>query len=123
MSLCSSDYPKYKLIKDLIHHILSGCDVYYGLRSHGKFFKQVLVLLGAIAHWETNLHGVELVPSLDLCHGQRHRRTMTDTMKGDLPNVGRNILEMSGDRRTTRIDGICGHIRRQLERLQLHYQG
>ena len=41
---------KYKLIKDLVHHILSGCDVRYGLRCHGKFFKQVLVLLRAIAY-------------------------------------------------------------------------
>ena len=68
-SLCSSDYPKYELIKDLVHHILSGCDVYYGLRCHGEFFKQVLMLLRAIAHWETSLHGVELVPGLDLRRG------------------------------------------------------
>ena len=123
MSLCSSDYPKYKLIEDLVHHILSGYDVYYGLHCLGEFFKQVLVLLRAIAHWETSLHGVELVPSLDLCHGQRHRRTMTKTVKGDLLNADRDILETSGDRGTPRIDSICGRIRRQLERLQLHHQG
>ena len=64
--------PKYKLIKDLVHHILSGCDVYYGLRYHGEFFKQVLVLLRAVAHWETGLHGVEIVPCLNLCYGQCH---------------------------------------------------
>ena len=58
--------PKYNLIKDLVHHIQSGCDVYYGLRCNGEFFKQVLVLLRAVAHWETSLHSVELVPSLDL---------------------------------------------------------
>ena len=58
--------PKYKLIKDLVHHILSGCDVYYGLHCHGEFFKQVLALLRAIANREANLHGVELMPGQDL---------------------------------------------------------
>ena len=70
-SLYSSDYPKYELIKDLVHHVLSGCDVYYGLRCHGELFEQVLMLLRAIAHWETSLHGVELKTSLDLCRGRR----------------------------------------------------
>ena len=81
------------------------------------------MLLRAIAQWETSLHGVELVPSLDLCRGQRHRRTMMGTMKGDLPNTDRDILESSGDRGTPRIDGIRGQIHRQLERLQLHRLG
>ena len=49
-SLCSSDYPRYNLIKDLVHHILGGCDVYYGLRCYDKFFEQVLMLLRAITH-------------------------------------------------------------------------
>ena len=110
-------YPKYKLIKDLVHHILSGCDVYYGLRCHDEFFEQVLMLLKAVAHWETSLHGVELIPSLDLCRGQRHRRTMMNAVEGDLPNADRDILETSIDRGTPRIDGICGRIRCQLERL------
>ena len=95
MSLCSSDYPRYNLSEDLVHHILGGCDVYYGLRCHDKFFEQVLMLLRAVAHWETSLHGVEFVPSLDLCHGQRHRRTMTNAMEGNLLNVDRDVLEMS----------------------------
>ena len=111
--------PKYRLIKDLVHHILSGCDVFYGLRCHDKFFEQVLMLLRAVAHWETSLHGVELVPSLDLCRGQRHRRTMTNDVEGDLPNMDQDILETSGDRGTPCIDGVHGHVRRQLERLQL----
>ena len=80
-------YPKYKLIEDLVHHILSGCDVYYGLCCHGEFFEQVLVLLEAIANWETSLHGMELVPSLDLCRGQCHCHTMTNAMERNLPNV------------------------------------
>ena len=101
-------YPKYKLIKDLVYHILSGCDVYYGLHCHGEFFKQVLVLLRAVAHWETYFHGVKLVPSLDLCRNQHHRCTMTNTMVGDLPNVDWDVLEMSVDGRTPGIDSIYG---------------
>ena len=66
------DYPKNKLIKDLVHYILSGCDVHYGLRCHDELFQQVLVLLRAIAYWETSLHGVELVPCLNLRRGQHH---------------------------------------------------
>ena len=70
------------------------------------------MLLRAVAHWETSLHGVELVPSLDLCRGQRHRRTMTNAVEGDLPNADRDVLETSVDRGTLGIDGIYSHIHR-----------
>ena len=63
------DYPKYKLIKDLVHYILSGCDVYYGLCYHNKFFEQVLMFLRAVANQEANLHGMEVMLSLDLRRG------------------------------------------------------
>ena len=43
-------YPKYKLFKDLVHHIPRGCDVHYGLRYHDEFFEQVFVLLRAITN-------------------------------------------------------------------------
>ena len=112
MSLCSSDDPRYKLTKDLVHHILGGCDVYYGLRFHDKLFEQILMLLRTIAYWETSLHGVEIVPSLDLCRGQRHRRTMTNAVEGDLPNVDQDVLETSIDRGTLGIDSIYGRVRR-----------
>ena len=68
-SLCSSDYPRYNLIKDLVHHILGGCDIHYGLSYHDEFFEQVFMFLRAIAHWKASLHGVELVPNLDLHRG------------------------------------------------------
>ena len=121
--LCSLIHPKYKLIKDLVHHILSRCDVHNGLCRDDKLLKQILMLLGAVAHWETSLHGVELVPSLGLCHGQRHRRTMTNAVKGDLPNTGWDVLETSVDRGTPGIDGVYGRVRPQLERFQLRCQG
>ena len=61
---CALDYPKYKLIKDLVHYILSGCVVHYGLRCHDKLFQQVLMFFRAITRGETNLYSVEFVPSL-----------------------------------------------------------
>ena len=103
-------YLKYKLIKDLVHHILSGCDIYYGLRCHNEFFEQVLMFLRTIAHWKTSLHGVELVPSLNLCHDQRHRCTMANTVEGDLLSMDWDVLETSVDRGTPSIDGVCGHV-------------
>ena len=63
--------PKYNLAENFIHHILGGCDVHNGLRCIDKLLDQLLVLLGAIAHWETGLHGMELVPGLDLHRSQR----------------------------------------------------
>ena len=96
----------------MVHHILGRCDVYYGLRCHDQFFEQVLMLLRAVAHWETSLHGMELAPSLDLCHGQRHRRTMMNVVEGDLLNTDRDVLETSIDRGTPCIDGIRGRVRR-----------
>ena len=78
------------------------------------------MFLRTVAHWETSLHGVELETSLDLCHGQRHRRTMTNAVEGNLLNVGQDVLEMSGDGGTLRIDGVRSRVHRQLKRLQLH---
>ena len=81
------------------------------------------MFLRVVAHWETSLHGMELVPGLDLQHGQRHLCAMTNAVEGDLLNVGWDVLEMSVDGGTLSIDGIHSHIRRQLERFQLHRQG
>ena len=64
--------PKYNLVKDFVCHILSGCDVHDGLRRCGEIFYQVFMSLRAIANWESNLHGMELVPCPDLRRGQRH---------------------------------------------------
>ena len=64
----------------------------------------------AVAQWETSLHGVEFVPSLNLCRGQRHRRTMTNTVEGDLLSTGQNIVEASIDEVATGIDDIHSHI-------------
>ena len=80
--------PEYNLVEDFVHHILSGCDIHYGLCCHDEFFEQVFMFLRAIAHWEASLHGMELVPGLDLCHSQHHRCTMTNAVEGDLLNVG-----------------------------------
>jgi len=70
------------------------------------------MLLGAVAHWETSLHGVELVPSLDLRHGQRHRRTMRNAVEGDFLNAGQNIVEASIDEGTLGIDSIHDRVHR-----------
>ena len=70
------------------------------------------MLLRAITHWETCFHGMKLVPGSDLCRGQRHRRTMTNVVEGDLSNVDRDILETSIDRGTPGIDGIYDCVRR-----------
>ena len=69
------------------------------------------MLLGAVAHREASLHGVELVPSLDLRRGQRHRCAMTDAMEGDLLNAGRNVVEASVDKGAPSIDGDPSHVR------------
>ena len=66
---------------------------------------------------------MELIPGLDLRHGQRHRCAMTDAMKGDILDVGQNIMEVGIDEGALSIDGIHGCIHRQLEGLQLHLQG
>ena len=59
-------YPKCKLIEDLVHHILSGCDVHDGLCRYGEIFYQIFMSLRAIIGREANLHGMEIMPSLDL---------------------------------------------------------
>ena len=70
------------------------------------------MLLGAIAHRETSLHGMELVPDLDLHHGQRHRCAMMNTMKGDLLDVSQDVVEAGVDEGALGIDGHRSHVRR-----------
>ena len=41
--------PKYNLVKDFVHHILSGCDVHDGLHRYGEIFYQIFMSLRAIA--------------------------------------------------------------------------
>ena len=48
---------------------------------------------------------------------------MTDAMKGDLLDMGRDIVEAGIDEGAPSIDGCNSHIHRQLEVLQLHHQG
>ena len=81
------------------------------------------MLLGAIAHQETSVHGMELVPGLDQCRGQRHRCATTDAMKGDLLDMGQNVMEAGVDEGALGIDDHRSHVHRQSEGLQLHRQG
>ena len=119
-SFYSLVYPKYKLIKDLVHYILSGCNVHDGLCGNNEFFEQVLMFLRDISHREASLHGMELVPGLDLHHGQRHRCAMTNAVKSDLLDVGQNIMEAGVDEGAPSVDSIHSRVRRQLKGLQLH---
>ena len=58
--------PKYNLVEDFVHHILSGCDVHDGLRHCSEIFYQIFMSLRAIINRETNLHGMEIMSGLDL---------------------------------------------------------
>ena len=58
--------PKYNLVKNFVHHILSGCDVHDGLRRCGEIFYQIFMSLRAIANREAHLHSVEIMLGLDL---------------------------------------------------------
>ena len=60
--------PKYNLVEDFVHHILSGCDVHDGLRRCGEIFSQVFMSPRSIANREANLHGMEIMPGLNLRH-------------------------------------------------------
>ena len=81
------------------------------------------MLLEAVTHWETGPHGMELILGLDLCRDQHHRCTTTDAVKGDLLDMGRDIMEASVDEGAPDVDDRRSHVRRQLEGLQLHRQG
>ena len=68
------------------------------------------MFLGAVTHWETSLHGMELVPSLDFCRGQRHRHTMTNAVEGDLLDAGQNVMQEGVDEGSPSVDGIHGRV-------------
>ena len=68
------------------------------------------MLLEAIAHWETSLNGMELIPILDLHRNQRHQYATMDAMKGDLLDTGQDVMEAGVDEGAPSIDGRCSHI-------------
>ena len=51
-------------------------------------------------------------PYLDLCHGQRHRCTTTDAMKGNLLDTGWDIVEVGVDEGGLGVDGSSSHVHR-----------
>ena len=53
---------------------------------------------------------MELIPGLDLRRGQRHRRAMMDAMKGDLLDIGWDVMEASIDEGAPSINDIHGHV-------------
>jgi len=71
------------------------------------------MLLGAIAHRETSLHGMELIHGLDLLHGQRNRCAMTNTMKGNLLDTGQDIMKAGIDEGAPSVDGRRSHVHHQ----------
>ena len=48
---------------------------------------------------------------------------MTDAIKGDLLDVGQNVVEVGNDEGAPSIDSIYGRVCHQLEGLQLNHQG
>ena len=79
--------------------------------------------LRAIVSWEANLHGMEIMPGLDLRRSQRHRRAVMNAVKGNLLDTDWDVLETSVNEGTPGIDSVRGHVRCQVKRLQLHYLG
>ena len=55
---------------------------------------------------------MELVPGLDLRRGQRHRCAMTNAIKGDLLDVGRDVVEAGVDEGGPGVDDHRSHVRR-----------
>ena len=115
--------PKYKLIKNIIYHILGRYDVHDGLRCIVEVFDYFLMRLRVVAHWEAGLHVAVLIPDLDLRHGQGHRRATANAMKGDLLDAHREVVEAGIDEGAPCVNGRRSHIRCQLEVLQLDRQG
>ena len=69
------------------------------------------MLLEAIAHWETSLNGMELIPILDLHRNQRHQYATMDAMKGDLLDTGQDVMEAGVDEGALGVDGHHSRIR------------
>ena len=61
--------PKYKLIKDIIYHILGGYNVHDGLHRVIKDLDQIIMHVRVVGHQEAWLHGAKIMPGLDLHRG------------------------------------------------------
>ena len=68
--------------------------------------------LEVVAHREASLHGAELVPGLDLRHGQGHQRDAANAMKGDLLDSHQDIVEAGVDEEDPGINGQRSRVRR-----------
>ena len=59
-------------------------DVHDGRSCIVEVLDQLLVHVEVVGHPKAQLHGVELVPGLDLHRGQGHHCTMADAVESDL---------------------------------------
>ena len=112
--------PKYKLIKNIIYHILGGYDVHDGLRRVVKVLDQILVHVRVIGHPKAWLHGAEIMPGLDLRRYQSHCHATVNAVEGNLLNTRWDIMQAVVEERAPGIDGRCSCICCQLEVLELH---
>jgi len=71
--------------------------------------------VGVIGHREAWLHGVKVMPGLDLRRGQGHCRTAVNTVEGDLLDACRDIMQTVVVERAPGIDGRRSRVRCQLE--------
>ena len=80
---------------------------------------QALTILRMHRIWETIRKKPKIAARMGLCSSQRCGSTVTDTMKSDLPDVVRNVIQANYWDGTSSINKSCRVLHSQLKALQL----
>jgi len=115
--LLNATYYKLWAGKHFAYYVIGQGVEGHGAGSTMETLSQALMILGVHRVWETMRKKSKIAARMGLCNSQRCGSTVTDTMKSDLPDVVRNVIQANYWDGTSSINKSCRVLRSQLKAL------
>ena len=115
----SFSYYKLRARKHFIHYVFGLGSKGYGVGSVEEILDQALMILRVFGGWKTMGKKSKLMARVSLRSSQCHGSTMTNTMKSNLPDMVRDIIQVNHQHGTPGIDESYRMVHSQTKAFQL----
>ena len=105
--LLNITYYKLRAGKYFAHYIIGQSVESYRVGGAEEFLNQILMIPGAYHVWKTMRKKPKIMARAGLCSGQRHGNTMMNAMKGDLPDMVRDVMQANHQNSASSINESC----------------